>query len=115
VFARANAGSPAAQEAIRDEAEGIAFLASVLVATTSPELLVLGGGIGRNEGLLPLVKHGLAERGIDIALSRGHLGSAATVPGAAALAAEQYLKDLLGMQFSRAITSYEARWSMLHS
>ncbi|MDQ0693152.1 ROK family transcriptional regulator [Arthrobacter sp. W4I7] len=114
VFARAQAGSPAAQMAIRDEAEGIAFLATVLVAAASPELLVLGGGIGRNENLLPLVKHGLAEQGIDIALSRGHLGSAATVAGAAALAAEQYLKNLLGVQFSRAITSYEARWSMLH-
>ncbi|WP_146078177.1 ROK family protein [Subtercola sp. Z020] len=112
VFSRARAALPLAQAAIDDEARGIAYLASVLVATASPRLLLLGGGIGRNADLLQLVRDHLDRFGITVPIEHGSLGEAATVAGAAAIAAEQYLADLLDGHSATAISSYRSRWAL---
>lgn len=112
VFARARASLPRAKSAIDTEAQGLAYLAAVLVATASPKLLLLGGGIGRNADLLQLVRTHLDGYRITVPIGHGSLGEAATVAGAAAIAAEQYLADLLDGHSATAFSSYRARWAM---
>lgn len=112
VFSRARAGLPMARAVIDDEARGIAYLAAVLVATASPTLLLLGGGIGRNPDLLQLVQEHLVRYDITVPIGHGSLGEAATVAGAAAIAAEQYLTELLDGHSATAISSYRSRWAM---
>lgn len=112
VFDRARANLPVARIAIDDEARGLAYLAAVLVATASPKLLLLGGGIGRNDDLLQLVREHLVAYRISVPIKHGSLGEAATVAGAAAIAAEQYLVSLLDGHSSTAFSSYRSRWAM---
>ncbi|MFJ5234205.1 ROK family protein [Kitasatospora sp. NPDC088391] len=52
VFAAARAGEPAALAAVAREAEQLAFAVAVVAAVADPELVVLGGGLGRSADLL---------------------------------------------------------------
>ncbi len=52
VFARARRGDELARKAVEVEAERIALAIAALVPVVDPELIVLGGGIGRNGDLL---------------------------------------------------------------
>jgi len=53
IFASARRGDPAAGRVVRVEAERIAVAIASVVPVVDPELVVLGGGIGRNGDLLP--------------------------------------------------------------
>jgi predicted NBD/HSP70 family sugar kinase len=96
VFAAAAAGSATALEVLREEASGIAFLVSALVATSDPAVIVLGGGVGQNAALIPLVRAELDRRGLSVPVETGSLGESATVMGAAALARELIVGALVG-------------------
>nr|WP_259465180.1 ROK family transcriptional regulator [Streptomyces sp. TLI_171] len=52
VFAAARAGDAAALAAVAHEAEQLAFAVAVVAAVADPELVVLGGGLGRSADLL---------------------------------------------------------------
>jgi predicted NBD/HSP70 family sugar kinase len=52
IFAAARRGDPAAEQVVRIEAERIAVAIATVVPVVDPELVVLGGGIGRNGDLL---------------------------------------------------------------
>ena len=52
IFAAARRGDPAAERVVRIEAERIAVAIASVVPVVDPELVVLGGGIGRNGDLL---------------------------------------------------------------
>lgn len=52
IFAAARAGDPVAQEVVGKVAEGIALAVAAVASIVDPELVILGGGIGRNGDLL---------------------------------------------------------------
>jgi predicted NBD/HSP70 family sugar kinase len=52
IFAAARRGDPTAQRVVATEAQRIAFTLAAVVPVVDPELVVLGGGIGRNGDLL---------------------------------------------------------------
>jgi predicted NBD/HSP70 family sugar kinase len=52
VFAAARRGEPLAQQVVAVEAKRIAFTIAAIAPVVDPELVVLGGGIGRNGDLL---------------------------------------------------------------
>lgn len=112
VLDRARDGLPKAKQVVEEEAAGIGYLVLVLVAVASPTLVIIGGGLGSNDLIHSLIKQYLVDRNVDVEVSQGALGSAATVAGAAALAAELYLHDLLTPHSVTALSSYESRWSI---
>lgn len=112
VFERAKEGFPVARRIVEEEAAGIGHLVAVLIAVASPDLVILGGGIGSNGGLRELVRDYLDRQRLDVRLTGGDLGTAATVAGAAALAAERYLDGLLAPYSTHALSVYESRWSI---
>lgn len=52
IFSAARRGDPIAQRVVATEAQRIAFTLAAVVPVVDPELVVLGGGIGRNGDLL---------------------------------------------------------------
>lgn len=112
VLERARDGLPIAHRIVEEEAAGIGHLVVVLVAVANPDLVILGGGIGANTELRDLVRRYLDKQGLHVLLSGGDLGTAATVAGAAALAAERYLSGLLETHSVHALSTYESRWSI---
>lgn len=112
VLERARLGLPVAGQIVEEEAAGVAHLVAVLKAVSSPDLVILGGGIGANQELLALVQRYLERHGLEVRVSGGELGTAATVAGAAALAAERYLHGLLSPHSVHALTIHESRWSI---
>ncbi|HEX5951098.1 MAG TPA: ROK family protein, partial [Actinomycetota bacterium] len=88
VFAAARRGDERARWVVSTVAEGIALAIAAVVPILDPELVVLGGGIGRNgDLLLEPVRREL--RGISPFLPRievSPLGDDATVVGAVAMA-----------------------------
>jgi predicted NBD/HSP70 family sugar kinase len=100
VFAAALAGSESAAAVLRDEACGIAFLVSALVSISNPDTIVLGGGVGQNPALVQHLRAEVESRRLDVQIEVGELRESATVSGAAALARELVLADLLGQRAS---------------
>jgi predicted NBD/HSP70 family sugar kinase/biotin operon repressor len=100
-----------ADAVIEDEARGIAYLAAVLATVTDPECIVLGGGIGQNARLLPLVRREVERLGIHSTIKPNVLGDQATVAGASALAAEFTLERLVGHEAHRALRAYAGSWT----
>ncbi|MCO5969410.1 ROK family transcriptional regulator [Actinoallomurus soli] len=102
---------PVAAEVVRAEARGIAYLAVVLAAVADPGAIVLGGGVGQNAILLPVIEQEVRRRGLDIDITVGSLGDSATLAGATALAAELTLGALLGEAHApRALLGYGGPW-----
>jgi predicted NBD/HSP70 family sugar kinase len=90
VFTAARAGDPVARRVVEREAARLAHAVAALSAVLDPELVVLGGGVGRNGDLLlaPLREalHGLTPLRPRVVSSA--LGDDAVLLGAVALAAE---------------------------
>jgi predicted NBD/HSP70 family sugar kinase len=91
LFAAAATGDPAAEEAVAEEATGIALLLHDLTAVLDPDLVVLSGVIGARADLRGRVAGECERREIDLPLADDPLGDAAPVLGAAALAADLVL------------------------
>jgi predicted NBD/HSP70 family sugar kinase len=61
VFAAAAAGERAARKVVTQEADRIAMTIAAVAAVLDPRLVILGGGIGANEGLLEPVRERVTE------------------------------------------------------
>ncbi|MEE1788454.1 ROK family protein [Streptomyces sp. SP17BM10] len=90
VFAEARSGDPAAAEAVRLEADRLGYALAVVAALLDPDVVVLGGGIGRSADLLlrPLEEalHGRSPMRPRLEATR--LGQDAVLLGAVATALE---------------------------
>jgi predicted NBD/HSP70 family sugar kinase len=96
VFAAARRGDGTAGRVVRAVAEGIALAIAAVVPVVDPELVVLGGGIGRNGDLLvaPVERELRALSPFSPRVEASPLGDEATVLGAIAMAREA-AQDLL--------------------
>ena len=97
VFRAAAAGDCRAQEIVDREAEVVAHALASIVAVVDPELIVLGGGIGRAPGFAEEVRARL-ERLSPVApeVRRSALGEDAVVDGCLAVGGEQLWERILG-------------------
>ncbi len=87
LFDQSAAGIPAARELVEAEAHQLALTIASTCAVFDPELVVLGGGIGSNPQLLPLVRKGIAALvPFPPRLESSALGGAASLTGALRIA-----------------------------
>jgi len=90
VFAAARRSDPIAQQVVRVEAGRIARTIAAVVPVVDPELVVLGGGIGRNgDLLLEPIRDELRSSLFQPRIEASALGGDGPVLGAVALALEQ--------------------------
>ncbi|HEU4832236.1 MAG TPA: ROK family protein, partial [Actinomycetota bacterium] len=96
VFAAARRGDAIARRVVELEADRIALAAAAIVPIVDPELVVLGGGIGRNGDLLlePVTEALRAVTPFAVRLEVSPLGEEAVVLGAVWMAL-QAAQDLL--------------------
>jgi predicted NBD/HSP70 family sugar kinase len=96
VFAAASAGDESAQAVVAEEAALVAGALASIVAVVDPELIVLGGGIGRAPGFADAVAAGLAELAPVVPEVRASaLGDDAVVDGCLAAGMEQLWERVL--------------------
>lgn len=96
LFAAAVGGHAVAVEMVAEHARDIGQLAVNLMTVFDPELVVLGGGVGQNELILPGVRKTLSKLAWDTELRTGELGSRATIVGATHVAVDRSLTSMLG-------------------
>jgi predicted NBD/HSP70 family sugar kinase len=90
VFKAAGDGAAPARSVVAEEALLIAKAICSIVAVTDPQLVVLGGGIGRAEGFLDAVREALGSLApVQPELRVSALGSDAVVDGCLAAGAER--------------------------
>jgi predicted NBD/HSP70 family sugar kinase len=96
VFAAARRGDPVARKVVRLEAERIALAVAAIVPVVDPEVVILGGGIGRNGDLLlePVAEEIRRISPFRVRLEISPLGDQAVVLGAVWMAL-QSAQDLL--------------------
>ena len=99
IFERAARGLPVADLVLQQQAEGMGLLLAALVAVANPRTIILGGGIGQNPALCPLLEKVARRLRLAIEIRRGDLGESATVAGAALLARSLTLSELLGTHY----------------
>jgi predicted NBD/HSP70 family sugar kinase len=96
VFAAAAAGDERARDIVAGEAEFVARALGAVVAVVDPELIVLGGGIGRAPGFAEEVADRLAEFSPIVPEVRpSALGETAVVDGCLAVGGEQLWEHVL--------------------
>ena len=96
VFAAAAAGDERAREIVAGEAEVVARALGAVVAVVDPELIVLGGGIGRAPGFAEEVAGRLADFSPIVPEVRpSALGEDAVVDGCLAVGSEQLWEQVL--------------------
>jgi predicted NBD/HSP70 family sugar kinase/biotin operon repressor len=99
LFAQAAAGVPAAQELVAAEARQLGLTVASACAVFDPELVVLGGGIGRNPLLLPGVREVVdAVVPFPPRIETSALGEVASLIGAISIAVEGAREELLREQ-----------------
>lgn len=90
----AGTGDPAATAVIREHAHDVARLATALIAMLDPQLLILGGSIGENPLVARFIRGEVARTFPHTEVVPSQLRGAATVDGAATLAAQSLLGSL---------------------
>jgi predicted NBD/HSP70 family sugar kinase len=101
VFAAAAAGDRAAQEIVSQEAAIVARALAAIVAVVDPELIVLGGGIGRAPGFAEEVHARLAELAPIVPEVRpSALGEDAVVDGCLAVGGDQLWERVLSSRLA---------------
>jgi len=101
VFAAAAAGDPVAGQIVAGEAAFVAYALAAIVAVVDPELIVLGGGIGRAPGFAEEVGVQLAKLSPVVPEVRpSALGDDAVVDGCLAVGGEQLWERVLGSRVS---------------
>lgn len=96
IFEAAERGDGAAVRVVEQEAQTVAMAITAVAAVLDPELVVLGGGVGSNPGLLEPVRRYVERvfpRPIQIEVSA--LGAAAAFHGAVAVALRAAREELL--------------------
>jgi predicted NBD/HSP70 family sugar kinase len=97
--AAATAGDVAAEAAIRELAGAVAFAVASVVCVLDPERVVLGGGVGSIEALIPPVREAVRRLSTrDVPIETGALAGRATAYGALAVALRDARQQLLGGQ-----------------
>ncbi len=101
VFAAAAAGDRAAREIVTREAAIVARALAAIVAVVDPELIVLGGGIGRAPGFAEEVHAGLAELAPIVPEVRpSALGEDAVVDGCLAVGGDRLWERVLSSRLA---------------
>jgi len=101
VFAAAAAGDERAREIVSHEAAIVARALGAIVAVVDPELIVLGGGIGRAPGFAEDVRTRLAELSPIVPEVRpSALGEDAVVDGCLAVGGDQLWERILSSRFA---------------
>ncbi len=95
IFAAAQAGEKDMQALVQTHAREVGEMAAAVVAILDPGLLILGGGVGQNPLLLDKVRATVRRLTWETEIRSGTLGSDATIMGAAQLAADAALADIL--------------------
>lgn len=95
VYAAAERGDDAARSALEAHIAGLAHAVRIAQALLDPELVVIGGGIGSRDDLVPRVREALAEHAVHVRVERSALGTDAGVVGAAE-AARRIAKERVG-------------------
>jgi predicted NBD/HSP70 family sugar kinase len=96
LFGLATSGCAPALTAVEKHADDIGRLVAACVGVLDPGLVVLGGGVGQNPLVVDRVRRMVSELAWPTGVTVTELGSWATVQGAAFLAAEYSLAQLLG-------------------
>jgi predicted NBD/HSP70 family sugar kinase len=101
VFAAAAAGNALAKDVVAAEAAVVARALTAIVAIVDPELIVLGGGIGRAEGFADEVSAQLAELSPVVPDVRpSALGEDAVVDGCLAVGGDQLWERILSSRLA---------------
>jgi predicted NBD/HSP70 family sugar kinase len=101
VFAAAAAGDARARNVVADEAALVARALAAIVAVVDPELIVLGGGIGRASGFADEVRAELAELSPVVPDVRpSALGEDAVVDGCLAVGGDQLWERILNSRLA---------------
>jgi predicted NBD/HSP70 family sugar kinase len=95
IFAAARAGDKDMQALVHTHAQEVGEMAAAVVAILDPGLLILGGGVGQNPLLLDNVRKTIRRLTWETEVRSGVLGQDATIMGAAQLAADAALADIL--------------------
>jgi len=97
LFAQAEAGVPAARDLVEAEGRHVALAVASACAVFDPELVVLGGGVGSNPMLLPMVREAVAALvPFPPRVETSALGGDASLTGALVLALDAARVELLG-------------------
>jgi predicted NBD/HSP70 family sugar kinase len=104
VFEAARREDPRATRAVEVVAAGIALAVAAIVPVLDPELVILGGGIGRNADLLiePLQRELVAISSFRPRIEVSPLGEEAELTGAVAMALDQARERLFARIDARA-------------
>jgi predicted NBD/HSP70 family sugar kinase len=86
LFAAATRGSEVARRFVDRHARDVGRLVVGVMSVVDPGLVVLGGGVGQNQLLLPEVRQTVRELAWDTEITTGALGEHATVQGAVHIA-----------------------------
>jgi predicted NBD/HSP70 family sugar kinase len=90
IFERAASGEKEAKEMVDEVGKKLAYVAVCLKAIADPELIIIGGGIGSNPALLPIVQSWANKLvPFEVRIKSTSLEAKAGVIGAAAYAAEK--------------------------
>ncbi len=95
IFAAAQAGDKDMLALVQTHAQEVGEMAAAVVSILDPGLLILGGGVGQNPLLLAKVRATVRRLTWETEIRSGTLGSDATIMGAAQLAADAALADIL--------------------
>lgn len=99
IFAAAQQGDADMQELVHVHAQEVGEMAAAVVAILDPGLVILGGGVGQSPLLLKDVRATVRRLAWKTEIRSGVLGPDATIMGAAHLAAEAALADILTLAY----------------
>lgn len=111
IIGRAAAGSHSASQVLDRQADGVGFLVAALVAVANPAKVILGGGIGQAPAIGDRVVERVRRMGLSVELEPGVLRDSATVAGAASLAREKALDELVGPSLGFSIIRRHRDWA----
>lgn len=97
IFAAAEAGDKDMRALVKAHAQEVGEMAAAVVAILDPGLLILGGGVGQSPLLVDSVSATVRRLTWETEIRSGVLGQDATIMGAAQLAAEAALSDILAI------------------
>lgn len=98
LFALAGRGVEPALRHVRRHAQDIGLLAAAVVSIQDPGLIVLGGGVGQNELLVPGVREVIERLTWPTEVVTSQLPSRGTVLGASQLAVRRAVRNLTGQE-----------------
>ncbi len=97
VFARAQAGDTQALALLEREGQAVGEAVAAVCAMVDPELVVLGGPVGGQPALLPLIQRTVNELApVPIPVQHGTVGEAPSLRGATVVGLQRAREELLG-------------------